>query len=154
MLRGSTVVAQAAAISANGNYCRAVAGGGAPAAFPVSSTPYGNTAAVVLLDTAFDVFDSGSYFIQTGAGVTAGSVSVALLTFGTSGALTWVTATTPNSATGAAFTLIATLGASSTYNGSLTVPGSVFFPCLGIGLVVAGLTGGNITLAQLILTKR
>lgn len=154
MLRVSTVVAAAAAITTNGNYCRAVATGATPSVLPPATNPYGSTATTYLFDDSGDVFDSGYYKIQTGAGVSAGSISVALLTFSASGALNWITATTPNSTTGAAFTLIPTLGASATYNGSLTVAGSVFFPCQGIGLIVAGLTGGNITLMELVLTKR
>jgi hypothetical protein len=101
-----------------------------------------------------EVFDSGSYQIITASGVSAGSVSIALLRYSPSGALVWDTATTPNSATGAAFILLAALAASTIYNGSLGVSGGVFFPCLGMRLIIAGLTGGNITAAQLILTKR
>jgi hypothetical protein len=141
MLKGN-VTAYAANISANGNYCQATTA--LPQVIAASGT----------YDSGEDVFDSGQYLIQTGTGVSAGSVSVAILTLSPAGAPVWVTATTPNSATGAAFTLVATLGASATYNGSLGVSGGVFFPCLGIRLVVAGLTGGNIALAQLYLTKR
>ena len=142
MLKGN-VTGYAGPITTNGNYCQVTTA--LPQMFPGTGSTY---------DSGEDVFDSGQYLIQTGTGVSAGSVSVAILTLSPAGAPVWVTATTPNSATGAAFTLVATLGASATYNGSLGVSGGVFFPCLGIRLVVAGLTGGNITLAQLYLTKR
>lgn len=141
MLKGN-VIAFASNISANGTYCQAITN--LPNFVPLSG----------LYDSYEDVIDSGQYLIQTGAGVSAGSVAVQILTLSSAGSPVWVTATTPNSATGAAFTLVPALAASSTYNGSLGVSGGIFFPCLGIGLVVSGLTGGNITLAQLYLTKR
>jgi hypothetical protein len=142
MLKGNTLVSAAVPISANGNYCQVATS--LPQIMPASG----------IYDSYEDVFDSAQYLIQTGTGVSAGTISVALLTLSPAGAPVWVTATTPNSATGAAFTLVAALGASATYNGSLDVPGSKFTPCLGMRLVVAGLTGGNITLMQLYLTKR
>jgi hypothetical protein len=90
------------------------------------------------------------YLIKTGASVSAGAISVQLLDiFGN-----WNTATTPNSATGAAFTLIPALAATTTYNGSLNVSGNIFAPVIGIRLTVSGLAGGNITAAQLICTLR
>lgn len=141
MLRGC-VTAYASNVSSSGNICQATT------ALPQNIGSGGT------YDSEEDVFDCGQYLIQTGTGVSAGSVSVALLTLSPVGAPVWVTATTPNSATGAAFTLIAALAASTTYNGSLGVVGGVFFPCLGIRLVVASLAGGNIVLAQLFLTKR
>ena len=104
--------------------------------------------------SAADFYDSGYYVIQTGAGVSAGAVSVQLLSLSGVGSPNWITATTPNSPTGAAYTLIPTLGATATYNGSLGVTGGIFFPCSGIRLAVSGLSGGNITLAQLFLTRR
>jgi hypothetical protein len=98
--------------------------------------------------------DSIYYTIVTGAGVTAGAIGVQLLMpWGGLGG-TWVQMTTPNSATGAAFTLIAALAASTTYNGSLGVPGSVFVPCVGVRLSYAGLASGNIVNAALYITKR
>lgn len=103
---------------------------------------------------ALDELDSVQYFLQTGAGVTAGAVSVQLLLLSPAGSPNWQTATTPNSATGAVFTLVATLGATATYNGSLNVAGSIFAPSLGIRLAVSGLTGGSITAAQLNCTLR
>lgn len=121
------------AITTNGNYCQIQVG--------FTGTGSGN---------APNTIDSAYYVVQTGAGVTAGTVSVGILLANN----TWITATTPNSATGAAFTLIATLGASITYNGSLNVTGSIYGPIHGIRLVVAGLTGGNITYAQLTGTTR
>lgn len=121
-----------AAITTNGNYCAISAGG----------TSFGAAGG--------NVIDSASYFFQTGAGVTAGSVSVGILLANG----TWVVATTPNSATGAAFTLVATLAANAIYNGSFFVAGAIFVPIDGIRLVVAGLTGGNITYAQLVGTMR
>lgn len=138
----SNAIAYAANISASGNYCQVTAG--LPQNLPASG----------VFDTGEDMFDSGQFLIQTGVGVSAGSVALAILALSPAGAPVWVTATTPNSATGTAFTLIPTLGASLVYNGSLGVSGGVFFPCIGMRLVVAGLTGGNITLAQLFLTKR
>jgi hypothetical protein len=141
VLKGNCT-AFASNISTNGNYCQVTTA--LPNILPASG----------LYDSYEDVIDCGQYLIQTGAGVSAGTVSVALLTMSPAGAPVWVTATTPNSATGAAFTLIAALGASTVYNGSLGVVGGVFFPCLGIRLVIAGLTGGNISIAQLFLTKR
>ena len=111
----------------------------------------GSSAAAI---SGFDVYDSGSYLITTGAGVSAGAVTVQLLQDSATSQQIWVTATTPNSATGAAFTLVAALGASTVYNGSLGVTGGVFFPCSGIRLAISGLTGGSIVQAQLILTKR
>lgn len=101
-----------------------------------------------------DFYDSGFYIIQTGAGVTAGAIAVQLLTLSPTANPVWITSTTPNSGTGAAFTLIPALAATATYVGSLGVTGGVFFPCSGLRLTVSGLTGGSITLAQLSLTKR
>lgn len=141
MIKGN-VIAFASNISSNGTYCQALTA--LPNTPPASGT----------YDSYEDAIDSGQYLIQTGAGVSAGSVTVQLLTLSPAGSPVWVTATTPNSTTGAAFILIPSLAASTVYNGSLGVTGGVFFPCLGIGLVISGLTGGSITLAQLYLTKR
>lgn len=101
-----------------------------------------------------DDYDSGYYIIQTGAGVSAGAIGVQLLTLSPTSNPAWITATTPNSATGAAFSLISALAATTVYVGSLGVTNGVFFPCSGIRLTVSGLTGGAIALAQLTLTKR
>lgn len=138
----SNVVAFASNISANGNYCQ------------VASALPQNLPASGIYDVSEDMFDSGQFLIRTGTGVSAGSVSLAILELSPAGAPVWDTATTPNSATAAAFTLIPALGASLVYQGSLGVTAGVFFPCLGLRLVIAGLTGGNILSAQLFLTKR
>lgn len=117
------------AITTNGNYC----------AIQVGFVGIGN---------APNQVEEAYYVIQTGTGVSAGSVSVGVLLANN----TWITATTPNSATGAAFTLVATLAASATYMGALSwqaTGGIIFTPIHGLRLVVAGLTGGNITYAQL-----
>lgn len=93
---------------------------------------------------------SASYLVVAGAGVTAVNITVQLLeAYEVSGTQTWVTATTPNSATGAAFTLVNGT-APGTYNGSFTLSNGLFVPINGIRLNVATLTGGNITLAQLV----
>jgi hypothetical protein len=98
--------------------------------------------------------DSIQYVFVTGAAVTAGAIGVQLLMpWGGLGG-TWVQMTTPNSATGAAFTLVATLAASTVYNGSLGVTGSIFVPCVGVRLSYTGLLGGNIINGALYLTKR
>jgi hypothetical protein len=95
-----------------------------------------------------------SYCFVTGTLVSAGAIGVQLLMpWGGLGG-TWVQMTTPNSATGAAFTLVATLAASTVYNGSLAVPGSIFVPCVGIRLSYTGLLGGNIINGALYITKR
>lgn len=149
MLKSNTV-SVAAPITTNGAYCTCRVSM-APPSTPAASLNLGVT---YWLDGNQEVFDSGSYLIQTGTLVSAGAVGLNILTLSPSGVPVWVAATTPNSATGAAFTLIATLAATTVYNGSLNVAGSAFFPCLGLQLVVSGLTGGNITLAQLCLTRR
>lgn len=104
--------------------------------------------------SGLDVYDSGYFIIQTGTAVSAGAIGVQIVALSPVGNPNWITATTSNSPTGAAFSLIPTLGASLTYMGSLGVTGGVFFPCSGLRLTVSGLTGGSITLAQLTLTKR
>lgn len=98
--------------------------------------------------------DSVQYCFVTGTGVSAGAIGVQLLMpWGGVGG-TWVQMTTPNSATGAAFTLVATLAASTVYNGSLGVAGGIFVPCVGVRLNYAGLLGGNIVNGALYITKR
>lgn len=101
-----------------------------------------------------DMIDSAFYIIQTGTGVVAGAINVQIPIPGSAGNPVWITATTPNSATAAAFTLIPTLAASTVYMGSLNVSGSVFMPSFGVRLTVSGLSGGNITYAQLNCTMR
>lgn len=107
-----------------------------------------------LILTGIDVYDSGYYIIQTGALVSAGAIGVQIVTLSSTNNPNWITATTPNSLTGAAFTLIPTLAATTIYVGSLGITSGVFFPCSGIRLTVSGLAGGPIVLAQLVLTKR
>lgn len=109
---------------------------------------------LVALEEGLYEIDSILYCFQTGAAVTAGAIGVQLLMpWGALGG-TWVQMTTPNSATGAAFTLVATLAASTVYNGSLGVTGSIFVPCVGVRLSYTGLLGGNIINGALYLTKR
>lgn len=108
----------------------------------------------LVVDSLVDAFDTGQYIIETGSGVSAGAIGVNLLLMSPSGSPVWVAATTPNNQLGVAFSLIPTLGASTVYNGSLSTPGSTFFPCLGMQLTVSGLSGGNIIAAQLMLTRR
>lgn len=138
----SNLIAYAFNIAANGTYCQVLS------ALPQNLSSSG------VYDASEDMFDSGQYLIRTGSGVSAGSVAVNLLELSPAGSPVWDTATTPNSPTGAAFLLIPTLAASTVYNGSLGVSGGVFFPAIGIRLIVAGLTGGNIASMQLFLTKR
>ena len=98
------------------------------------------------------LFAGASYLIVAGAGVTAVTVGVQLLeAYELTGTLTqtWDTATTPNSATGAAFTLVNGT-APGVYNGSFTLSNGLFVPIHGIRLSVTTLTGGNITRAQLV----
>jgi hypothetical protein len=105
-------------------------------------------------EESLTAIDGIYYTIVTGAGVTAGAIGVQLLMpwGGLQG--TWVQMTTPNSATGAAFTLVPTLAASTTYNGSLGVPGAVFVPCVGVRLSYTALASGNIVNAALYISKR
>ena len=105
-------------------------------------------------EEGYQVIDSVQYIIQTGAAVSAGTIGVQLLVPWGGASGTWITATTPNSATGAAFTLVATLGANLTYNGALNVAGNIFVPAIGIRLSYGGLTGGNITQGALFVTRR
>jgi len=107
-----------------------------------------------IIATFPSIIDSVYYVIQAGAGVSAVIVGIQLLlAFEPNGTQTWVTATTPNSATATSFNLINGT-APGIYNGSLNVSGGIFAPINGIRLNVATLTGGNITYAQLSGTVR
>lgn len=114
-------------ISTNGNYL-------AITADPSSYSGYTGPNAVDL----YEIFDNGFLHVVPAAGVTAGSVTIALyrLTSGTFDA--------------ASTAIIATLTGGT--NNFLSL--SAYMPCAGLRIVVAGLTGGNISAAQLILTKR
>lgn len=129
------------AITTNGQYCPIYVG-------------FGNTSS-----NPPNLIYTASYEITTGAGVTAGAVALQLLIppITVSGGVvtaTWVTATSPNSATGAAFTLIGTLAANSQYNGTLMISGANFTPCFGLRFNVTALAGGNITYAHLMGTMQ
>ena len=116
---------------------------------PQPITAVGQYCAII---AAFPYLITGvSYLVVAGAGVTAVTVGVQILeAFETSiaQAQTWVTATTPNSATGAAFTVINGT-APGVFNGSFTIPNGLIVPCHGVRLAVTTLTGGNITYAEL-----
>lgn len=115
---------------------------------PAAITTTGQYCAIVA--TYPNLIWSASYLVVAGAGVTAVTIGIQLLqAYEVSGTQTWVTATTPNSSTGAALTLINGT-APGTYNGSFTLSNGLFVPINGIRLNVTTLTGGNITLAQLV----
>ena len=105
-------------------------------------------------EEGYQMIDSVFGVVSTSAGITAGALGVQLLMpWGGAGG-TWVQMTTPNSSTGAAFTLVPTLAANATYDFSLNVSGSIFVPCVGIRLSYSGLAGGNIANAAMFITKR
>jgi hypothetical protein len=97
-----------------------------------------------------NVITSASYVVVAGAGVTALTVGVQILeAFEPSATLIWQTASTPNSNTGAVFSLISATGA-GVFNGSFTLTNGLFVPCHGIRLNITTLTGGQVTYAELL----
>ena len=97
-----------------------------------------------------NVIIAASYKIIAGAGVSALTVGVQILEASEPNAtLVWDTASTPNSSTGAVFTLISATGP-GVYNGSFTLSNGLFVPAHGLRLNVTTLTGGNITYAELL----